>query len=65
MTTLTLRLRRPEGVKVVSVEFNGEIETLEERGEPEPSRKYLFEMTPEQRAERLRERANGKATTAV
>ena len=63
MTTLTLRLKRPElpgGMELVAVEFNGDIETVEDQGEARDSYTYLWRLPWEQRMDVLRERLRGR-----
>ena len=63
MQTVEIRLNRVDGVKVTRITFNGNIQTVGQSvSQPKPERRFLHELTEEERAERmknLRERLIG------
>ena len=58
MPTITLQLKRPDwpgGVKHSTVAWNGNAEVVGRKKRTLPRRRYLFEMEPGERTERLDE----------
>jgi hypothetical protein len=55
MPTTTLYLQREAGVEKRNVTWNGNVKDHWKGSHLQPTRRFLFEMEPEERAERLAE----------